>query len=183
MDIDKLIDEKIDKVLDKMEKDFVDITNEINDIYFKEANKIYDHYMTQYYKYRTKSYIRHWEGKPGTGKGANLFYGKNFKIHRGKNPYFELEVNSSKMADDYQHNSAFDVLTQIMAGANIIYGSDGYQVWERDFGVHGWTGVYSSRYFKYKGTLDETLYELIYTYNKKIYPLFKTRWKKRGWII
>lgn len=185
MDIDKLIDKKIDGILDKMEKDFIDITNEINDIYFKEANKMYDRYMAQYYKYQTKSYVRHWEGRPGTCKGANLFYGKRFKIHRGKDPYFELEVDSSKMADDYQHDSAFDVLTQIMAGANIIYGSQEYQVWERDFGnpKTGWTGEYNSRYFKFTGTLEEAFYELINTYDKKIYPLFKTRWKKRGWII
>ena len=176
MNLDAIIEKKTNELIDKLEKDYLEVANEVNEIGYKEANKIYDSFIKDYYSYETKSYIRHWEGRPGTGKGSNLYYGKNFKIHRGKNPYFELGIYDSKMADDYQYDSAIDVLTQIMAGANVITGAKGEMVWFRS-----WRGTYKSKYFQYSGTLDDALFTFLNEYDTMMVDMFKRRWKQKGW--
>ena len=195
-DIRNIITEEVKKEMDKLKKDALEIQNEINEIGFKEVNKIYDSFISQYYyDYKTKYYIRHWEGKPGTQKGSNLYYGKAFKIHRGKEPYFEINISDDRMADDYQHDSAIDVLSQIMAGANIITGS------RQDLDIQTWNktpdtftrtggmvwyratkGSYKSRYFNIENaTLDEALFTFLNEYDNITLPMFKRRMKQKGW--
>lgn len=173
MDLDKLIEDISSQITNKFERDFYDVSNEVNELYFKEANKIYESFITQYYaSYRTSFYIRHWEGVPGTRHGSNLLYGNQNKIHRGMSPYFEINYNGTDMADDYQHNSADQVLMQVAVG---IRGVPPY--WSQL-----WHGTYNSRYFHYTGSLMDAYDYFLANYEEIMYPVFMRRWKKLGWI-
>ena len=163
--------EIVDYYMNKFEKDFKIVANEVNDLYFKQANKMYDTFIKQYYTYQTSSYIRHWEGAPGTCNGTNLYYGKDFKIHRGKFPWFELNINSNRMANDYQHDSADQVLQNVMNG---IRGVPPY--W-----FQPWRGTYTSRYFYYQGEPARAFRTFIDNYEEMMYPVFMRRWRKLGW--
>lgn len=154
-------------------QDFYAVTNEVNDLYFKEVNKIYDSFIKEFYTKATERYIRHWEGRPGTGKGTNLYYGNQNKIHRGKDPYFEINYDSSNMADDYKFNSASFVLEGIVNGANIITGDKGGTIWRRD-----WSYSYKSRYFSYSGTLKGAYESFLSNYASFMEPVFIRRWKR-----
>lgn len=171
---DILTDEQqniLDNYMEKFETDFYTVSNSVNELYFKQVNKMYDVFIKQYYRYKTRSYIRHWEQRPGTQKGSNLYYGKNFKIHRGKSPYFELLLDTSKMADDYQHDSASEVLENVLNG---IRGVPPY--WVQD-----WSGEYKSRYYEFSGTPSDAFSDFIDNYEDMMYPVFMRRWKKLGW--
>lgn len=180
MNINKMIKDLEDKIVanaeeqvkqyqEKFDNDFLKVANDVNDLYFKEVNKIYDSFIEQYYSsYETSSYIRHWEGVPGTKHGTNLLYGKQNKIHRGKDPYFEIDYNASDMADDYKYNSADQVLTQVMVG---IRGVPPY--WSQL-----WYGKYNSRYFHYTGALMDAYDYFLSNYKTMMRPVFMRRWKK-----
>lgn len=162
--------EILDSYMEKFENDFIEVANEVNELYFNQANKMFDSFIAQYYSYITSSYVRHWEGKPGTGKGTNLYYAKNFKIHRGKDPYFELYIEAnSRMADDYQHDSADQVIQNVMDG---IRGVPPY--W-----VRSWSGTYSSRWFQFEGTPTDAFRTFLDNYEDMMYPVFMRRWKKK----
>lgn len=169
---DEQTKEYVESMLAKAESDLEIVMNEVNELYFKQANKMYDTFIKQYYKYKTISYIRHWEGAPGTRKGTNLYYGKRFKIHRGKHPYFEINIDSSRMANDYQRDSASQVLQNVLNG---IRGVPPY--W-----FEPWVGNYKSRYFEYQGDPAKAFATFLDNYEDMMYPVFMRRWKKLGWM-
>lgn len=167
-ELKKNLEEIANDYLEEVKNDLIEAANETNDLYFKQVNRMYDAFVEQYYKYKTSSYIRHWEGRPGTRKGSNLFYGKNFKIHRGKDPYFEINIDAHRMANDYQHDSATQVLENVMHG---IRGVPPY--W-----VESWSGSYKSRYLDYEGEPAEAFEEFLNSYEKKAEPVFLRRYRK-----
>ena len=169
--IDSVVEEYIQELKQKAESDFLKVANEVNELYFKQANRMFDSFIEQYYNYRTSSYVRHWEIRPGTGHGSNLFYAKDFKIHRGKNPYFELNIDTNLMADDYQHDSAAQVIQNVMNG---IRGVPPY--W-----IMPWSGTYSSRWFYYQGEPAKAFAEFINRYPEMMRPVFLRKWKNLGW--
>lgn len=171
MDIDSILDDYINGLLEKFDNDFTRVANEVNELYFKEINKIYDSFIKQFYSYKTKAYVRHWEQFTGTKKGTNLYYGNQNKIHKGRDPYFEIEYSGDKMAGGYEHNSPEEVLSGVAMGIRGVY----------PFWYKSWTGVYNSRYFKYRGTLDGAYYTFLEEYDSMMTPVFMRRWKKAGW--
>ena len=166
--IAEIVERKITEYLNQAEKDLYTVANQVNDLYFKQVNKMFDTFIQQYYSYITTSYVRHWEQRPGTGKGSNLYYAKDFKIHRGKDPYFEININTARMADDYQHNSAAQVVQNVMNG---IRGVPPY--W-----FVPWQGTYNSRYFYYQGEPAKAFDEFMYRLPEMATPVFLRRWRK-----
>lgn len=171
--LEALYREKINQFEEEFNQDWYDVSNEVNDLFFKEINKIYDSFIKEYYRsYSTKFYIRHWESRPGTRKGTNLYYGNQNKIHRGKDPYWEIIYDGSEMADDYQHDSADEVIE------NVVIGNRGVP----PFWQETWSNKknpYKSRYFQYTGTLLDAYYKFQKDYKKIMEPVFMRRWKKK----
>lgn len=176
MDLDRIIDkllEGVDKTIDtyvnELENDFTNVLTDVTELYYKEINKIYNSFIEQYYDYPTDYYIRHWETRPGTRKGSNLYYGNRNKLHKGKDPYWEINYDGSEMADDYEYDSADKVLT------NVIFGIRGVPpYWQKT-----WYGKYKSRYFNYKGSLLGAYTRFINDYPKMMTPVFMRRWKAK----
>lgn len=167
--ITEIFEKRFNEYLEQAEQDLYIVANEVNELYYKQINRMYNSFIKQYYEYPTKSYIRHWEQRPGTKKGSNLYYANNFKIHRGKDPYFEIFFSSSRMADDYQHDSAMQVVQNVMDG---IRGVPPY--WVRD-----WRGSYKSRYFKCENVTPTEAFDI---FMKELpdmaTPVFLRRWHK-----
>ena len=93
----------IDKIMDEFRKEFPKIANEVNEIYWKNINNMFDSFIEQYYKYKTLSYVRHFQQKPGTGTGEHLQLAKNFKIHN-RSRYFQFEGSPSEAFKQFFEN-------------------------------------------------------------------------------
>ncbi len=111
---------------------------------YKEATAMYDTYIDQYYRYKTKSYIRHGESYPGTMRGINLYRGQQIKFSPGLLPSLDIRFSGEDM-DDYQHNSPDEVLSMVTRG---IRGVPGRGWWET------WTGSYTGKWFSFSGTMS-----------------------------
>ena len=168
--------EIIDYWMDKFERDWIEVSNEVNDIYYKETVRMYNSLIEQYYKYKTKSYIRHGEGKPGTCEGSNLLAGKKIKKHTGKIPYIEIDFNSIGMIGGYQRDDPSQVLENVMNG---IRGVPPY--WTMEWSGEYGKGRYTSRYLHYEGTPTEMFDNFLDDYDDLMTPVFMRRWKKKGW--
>lgn len=163
--------DELKRYTDEFKQDFYVVSNEVNDLFFKEINRIYDRYIKEYYTYETDFYVRHFEPRAGTKKGTNLYYGNQNKIHRGKDPYWEIIYNGKDMADDYRHDSADKVLENVVFG---IRGVPPY--WQKT-----WGAKYKSRYFSIdrKVSLLEAFTRFQEKYVEIMEPVFMRRWKKR----
>ena len=141
-----IIDRDIDKVIRK-----------VNDDMYKEAMNMYDDFITQFYYYETTSYIRHWEGRPGTREGQNLYFGKDIRKYTRKPKlviYLPKDAGyvsngggqAEPMADDYRFNTAQEVLDYVYSGIRF----------PQKFGPELiWRGEYSGKFFSYVGTMED----------------------------
>ena len=110
---------------------------------YKTATEMYDTFIDQYYRYKTKSYIRHGESHPGTMRGINLYRGQQIKFRPGLTPILNIRFSGDDM-EDYEHNSPDEVLSMVMRG---IRGVPKRGWWET------WDGSYSGRWFSFSGTM------------------------------
>lgn len=175
--IDKTIDEMVDYYVRKAKDDFVIASKYSNNEMFNELNNMYSTFIRQFYRYKTRSYIRHWEGIPGTQKGTNLYYGNNIKIrHSGGIPYLDISFNADDMAE-YRHDSAESVLNQVMSGTLEIHGSKGGIVYERE-----WTGRFRGKYFSYDGNPTDAFSAFYKQFEDIFIPVFMNKWRSLGWL-
>ena len=128
-------------------KEAIQVWNEaINYTYkelYDEAWKMYDTFINQFYAYKTKSYIRHGETKPGTGMGSNLYRGQQITLKPGFNPSLSIEFSGEDM-EKYRHNSTDEVLKMVMSG---IRGVPSKRWWTT------WKGSYNGTYFSFSGEM------------------------------
>lgn len=143
---------------------------------YKEAEKMYDSFIDQYYAYKTKSYVRHGETKPGTCRGINLYRGQQFKIvdkthiesctdTAGKKtiinltaklntPIFHMDISAKDM-EGYKYNPADEVLDLVVNG---IRGVPDKGWWIP------WTGSYTCKYFSIEKTTMARAFEIFDDY-------------------
>ena len=128
----------------------------------EEARNMYDSFIEQYYKYKTKYYYRHNAGV-GTCWGDNLYYGSWGKGDRGINIVFSEEKKGFKMykfytnfsgdlmAGGYEYNTPDEVLSQVMRGIRGVPElEDGKEGWWEP-----WIGSYNGKYFSYGGIMKK----------------------------
>ena len=112
---------------------------------YKEAVSMYDSFIDQYYKYKTKSYVRHGESYPGTMRGINLYRGQQIKFYPGLTPTLEINFSGDDMESyRYQHNSPDEVLNMVMSGVRGVPGKGWSETWH---------GSYTGRWFSFSGTM------------------------------
>ena len=152
-DVLKLIQQAKEDAQQQFIKDFTDNaisqwSKAINYTYRKlydEAKKMYDSYIDQYYKYKTKSYIRHGESRPGTMRGINLYRGQQIKFSPGLVPTLDIHFSGEDMENyGLKGDSPDEVLSMVMRG---IRGVPSRGWWET------WTGSYDGTYFSYSGNM------------------------------
>jgi len=96
----------------------------VYDVY-EDAFQLYAKAIDQYYRYKTTSYIRHGEGKPGTRKGTNLHEANRTHIANwsSSNPYRWRVIVEWNAAWMYPYKKA--EVTQDYVLSNVINGIRG----------------------------------------------------------
>ena len=127
---------------------------------YKVAIKMYDSFIDQYYAYKTRSYVRHGETKPGTCVGINLYRAQQFKIKNstytenftdraGKKttinltmklntPTFSTNISAEDMEDHNYYDPAEEVLDLVVNGIRGVP--------DRGWWIP-WMGSYTGKYF------------------------------------
>ena len=151
-----------------------EITNNFPRIMEQEAKDLFNSMITQFYKYHTTSYIRHWECRPGTEEGQNLFYAFHItKKHSDRLEYFDISMNASDMAGGYRRHSKEDVFNYVYEGVRFSYKKKRMT----------WSGSYNGKYFACQNcTLEEAFQKFFGEYEDTIIPVFMDKWRSLGWI-
>lgn len=175
--IDSAIEELKNYYIEKACDDFIIAANYANSEMYKELNNMYDVFIRQFYKYKTETYIRHWEGVPGTKKGTNLYYGNRIKVRYSRGvPYLDINIDGENMAG-YQHDSPSTVLDQVLSGELEVHGSKGKTVYSRT-----WEGKYKGKYYSYKGSPNDAFLNFYDHYMEIFTPVFMKKWRNLGWL-
>lgn len=174
----KKIEKKTEKYINKVINSLTETCYNALDLtakeLYKEAYRIFDECMDQFYKYKTRSYYRHETGK-GTRTGINLYRANQFKLNYGADGHvfsFRFGWNSEDM-DSYKPWIDRDgnihpvdkeyVLDNVMSGIRGLedeYMPKGFAPYDNH-----WAANVSSRYFgRMSGTPDE------------IFDIFELQW-------
>ena len=141
-----------------IDRDVEKVIRSVNNDMYSEAMNMYDTFIKQFYSYRTTSYVRHWEGVPGTGEGQNLYFGKDIRKYTRK-PKLIINLpgdagyesngggQAEPMADDYRFNTAEEVLGYVYEGIRFP------EKFGR--GKMEWSGSYKGHLFSYSGTMRQ----------------------------
>ena len=165
--INKVFNKYIDEKIKEVKKEFKKTVISVNKDLAKEASRMYDSFIDQYYSYKTVSYIRHGESRPGTQRGINL-YRANDILKTVTRDAFVIDINANDMEDKrYQKDSKEFVLD------NILYGYRGVP----NYWLKEWIGTYEGKYFSYTGTPIKAFKY----FNDYVVPeVIMQEWHKRG---
>lgn len=174
--IDDALQKIVDYYTEKADADFITAMEHATDIMQQEAKNMYDAMIAQFYKYHTTSYIRHWEGKPGTEQGSNLYYaakiGKNIKKKYSYGvPYLDIDINADGMAGGYQRATKEEVLDYVLTGTRFAYKNVRMS----------WSGKYIGKYFSCDGTIERAFSMFLDHYESIATPIFMDKWRTLGW--
>lgn len=120
------IEQTIDRFVNSYDKYVINEYNKAITTLKREAEKMYDTFLDQFYSYKTRSYIRHGQSRPGTGNGINLYRGQQIKIRKKNYKGFNIDIldisfdGSEMESKRYQHHSADEVLGFVMDGWRFI---------------------------------------------------------------
>lgn len=146
----KVLDNYTKQKIEKLDKVLNVAVSRLNNEMCNEATKMYDSFIESFYDYKTTSYIRHWEGRPGTRHGESLLMGKNFVADNkhGHNQTLTIDFNSNEMESygvKYQHHSASEVLDLVLGGIRFQLDGGSQQM--------EWAATYNGDYFSHSGNV------------------------------
>lgn len=142
----------------------------------RETTNMFNSLITQFYNYETKSYIRHWEGKPGTRKGSNMYYAFHCrKLHKSGYPYLMIHFDADDVAGGYQWGSEAQIVDFVMSGVRFPW-EQGEQMQRME-----WSGSYEGKYFSYRGTPYEIFDSFFEHFEDIATPIFFAKFHSLGW--
>ena len=165
--MDSSLKKGIEKIVNRFSKDVFDIIKRYNEKLYMEATNMYDAFLDQYYsQYSPLYYVRHMDRQNDWSMG--LYFGQNIT----KTDYsLTIEFLGTDMPQDYQHDSAYDVLQNVMSGFRGI----------PKYWLKTWSGEYNGSIFSYVGTMRDA-FQL---YEDNLLHLMRTELekelKRRGW--
>lgn len=168
----EILNNLVDYYKMKASKDFDKVITQVNDEMYDEAIKMYDTFITQYYSYKTSSYVRYGETRPGTGMGTRLFYGQNITKNNHKHT-LTIDISGDDLSQDskpYKDDPDF-VMMNVFSGYRGIPG----------FWLIDWTGEYNGKYFSYKGTMKDAFSQFGFYFTSIARESFLPKWRKLGW--
>lgn len=160
----------VDNIIKAAKKDAIKAANVAIDEMYKESQKMYDSFIDQYYNYKTKSYIRHGETRPGTKRGINLYRGNKIEKENGDDPIIDILYDASDM-EGYRRTSPDFVLESVMRG----YRGVPWGQW------NNWEGTYNGKYFSYTGTPKDAFDMLNEKFDDIASNIFNEEIIKLGW--
>lgn len=149
-----------------------------NNELYNEADRMYKSFIRQFYLYKTKSYIRDGEGRPGTREGQRLYDGEDiYKISHGRNPKLVINlpdeaIYNHSMDATYKFDEPETVLDYVMHGIRYPY--------RPNFDNKNWIGVYIGTHFSYAGTMYDAFKEFGNKFNQMAGTIIKKELKKKG---
>lgn len=150
----------INKKMTQAKRDFDKCARRTNNKMYTEVVNMYDTLITQFYRYKTTSYIRHYEFTTGTGEGQNLYLGKNFAKdnHNRHSPRLIVEFSGSQMYDTppYQYASTDQVLNYVMSGIRFALPNQSQGMMT----INPFEMTYHGKYFRYNGGTIKHAFEL-----------------------
>lgn len=169
----KYKDDVVKAYVSQAKRDFNAQIQRVNNELAAEVRLMYDSLITDFYKYKTRSYVRHFQYKPGTGEGDNLFYANRIRVRNGAKPALIVDIDATEMAGGYQNDSKEIVLDDVLSGIRFAgHGND----------MH-WTSDYAGPYFSYAGTPNEIFDQLLYDFDNIAATLLYPYWKSLGYIV
>lgn len=183
--INKLINNYSKQVIKQAGKDIDKIINEVNDELYDEVIRMYDSLIDQFYAYKTSSYIRHGETRPGTGMGMNLYRANNILKKNGRNPMLIIQINANDMESGYQHNTKSEVLDYVLSGIRFPFDGtridkDGQRSPIADFGASNLK--YRGKYFSYSGNINSIFKKFDNDFKNISSNIFYSKWRKTKWF-
>lgn len=146
--LEKAIKKSIDDAMEQVSKDLKSSIVKTNNILYEEAVNMYDSYIRRFYEYETTSYIRDYEGQPGTKEGSYLYEGKKGAIAKknGHNPILMVDPylfgrNMPERQKDYQYDSPERVMELVSKGIRFYH----------DNILYTWSYLYKGKYFEFSG--------------------------------
>lgn len=184
MSLGSAIEQYIDYRLETVRQKALEAANYTVDELYAETTKMYDKFIEIYYSYITRAYIRHEQGRPGTGQGINLYRGTQIKKGGSNDPFLDIKFDASDMAG-YKRCSADFVLNYVLKG----YRSTGFvgnttfaNFPSDDTATSGWTkwsGSYSGKYFSYSGSPEEAFNAFEKDFDDIAGKIYKEEFDKR----
>lgn len=166
----------IEEIKEQAKKDIPIAMDYMVDELKEETTKMFNSLITQFYEYETTSYVRHWEGKPGTKKGSNMYYAFHCrKLHKGGYPYLMIKFNADDVAGGYQWGSEAQVVDFVMSGVRFPW-EQGEQMQRME-----WEGSYSGKYFSYHGTPYSIFESFFENFDNIATPIFFKKFGELGW--
>lgn len=165
--------ELINEIVESTMKDASKAIQHTYKTMYREAVELYDTYIEEFYSYRTKVYVRHFEPSPGTGEGSNLYYGKKIKLSGRKNLKLSIDFSGEEMAGGYQYDAPDTVLKKVMQGTRFELPRGGRKL--------TWSGNYHGRYFNYMGTMENAFQEFFTRFDDIATDIFIYQWHRMGY--
>lgn len=183
--INKFINNYAKETIKKAEKDIDKIINEVNNELYDEVIKMYDSLIDQFYAYKTTSYIRHGETRPGTGMGINLYRANNISKTSGKNPSLKVILSANDMMGGYQHDTKGDVLEYVLSGIRFPFDGkrmdeNGFRTPIENFGASNLK--YRGKYFSYVGDINSIFKKFDNDFKNISSNIFYDKWRKTRWF-
>ena len=178
-----LIDKYVNETFQKASGDMLSVLNEVNNELYNESTKMYDSLIDQFYSYKTSSYIRHGQHRPGTRMGENLYRANNISRTWGLNPSLTIKLDGSDMEEGYRFDSAINVFENISAGVRFPFFADRNLKFENvDKENYSASHLfYEGKLFAYSGTINSIFRDFDKDFDNMSYYLFYQKWKKTKW--
>ena len=113
----EILEKEKQRILKQLKADITDAVKKADLLTLKElkkeASKMYNKLIEEYYTYKTESYIRHGQSEPGTGTGENLYRANNIHI-QGRT--LILDTNYKLMESGYDRHGRDTVLEMVKSG-------------------------------------------------------------------
>jgi len=168
----------VKQIVNRAMNDFMACARETNNAIYDEVVDMYNTFIEEFYSYRTTSYIRFLEGKPGTGEGSNLLDGKKFKKNNraSHSPKLIIEFSGEGIVDYNRHrwDTPDQILDCVMHGIRFPYatGASGPMMVETPF-------VYNGKYWHYNfDTIQEAFDNFGRQWDSISQDAFYSRWDK-----
>lgn len=190
------IEEIIRDLTDLIMKDYRKAISRTTTVMTNELNDMYKTFIDQFYQYKTTSYIRHWEGYPGTGHGQNLYFGNDISRTYSADPEIDINFSGAKMDGGYPYsidrNHPEVVLEKVMSGIRFPYKrkkltdiekinkKNKARKYNSRYSLN-WKGQYKGKYFKYKGVMQDAFDQFEKEFDDIAETIFYEEWAKLGW--
>ena len=181
----KYIDNYVKKRMSGIKRDINKVINEVNDELYKEVTKMYDKLIDDFYLYKTTSYIRHGESRPGTQRGTTMYRGQDFKIIKGKEPKLRIFFNPNILQSSERGYGGYtkkDGTKILPEDPSHVYDLVMYGIrFPMEHNFMTWTGEYKGKYFSYKGTPYQIMQMFDKDFKDIASNIFYQKWSKTDW--